>query len=148
VTGARAIAKAAHRRRTAAIKQVAAEARASGPRGELPMQVRIPQLVPQSLNVREHHMVKAIRVKRERSMVSLVLNSRNPPPLPCVVTMVRQFPRALDDDNLTGSCKHARDSVAEWLGIDDRDPRVTWRCKQEKVPRNRAGVVIRFEART
>lgn len=32
----------------------------------------------------------------------------------------------LDDDNTTGALKHVRDAVARWLGVDDRDPCVSW----------------------
>jgi hypothetical protein len=46
--------------------------------------------------------------------------------LPCVVTLTRIAPRALDDDNLRGALKATRDEVAAWLLVDDRDPRVTW----------------------
>jgi hypothetical protein len=53
----------------------------------------------------------------------------------------------MDVDNNVASTKAVIDSVAEWLGVDDNDPRITWRWDQEKVPRNRVGVVIRFEAR-
>lgn len=40
-------------------------------------------------------------------------------------------PRGLDTDNLQGSAKHVRDAVARWLGVNDRDPRVTWHVGQE-----------------
>lgn len=51
---------------------------------------------------------------------------------PLVVGITRVAPRALDSDNLQGSGKHVRDSVAACLGIDDKDPRVTWVVRQEK----------------
>ncbi len=110
--------------------------------------VRVPQLVPSSLNSREHWRVKAARVKRERAMVRLVLSARTPPPLPVTVTLVRCAPRLLDSDNAVGAMKAARDQVAEWLGVDDRDPRVTWRVRQQKAPKLRQGTLVRVEART
>jgi hypothetical protein len=108
-----------------------------------------------TLNSRGHWTRGYRKTEHERAMLILVLGSRNPPPLPCVVTMVRQGVRTLDDDNLPGAFKKIRDQLAIWLGLprnkkgvaNDSDPRVTWRCEQEKVPRNRVGVVIRFEAR-
>ena len=49
-----------------------------------------------------------------------------------VVTLTRIAPRALDDDNLRGALKACRDGVADWLAIDDRDPRVRWEYAQRK----------------
>jgi hypothetical protein len=49
-----------------------------------------------------------------------------------VLTRITPSARGLDDDNLGSSFKAIRDEVAAWLGIDDRDPRVRWRCEQEK----------------
>jgi hypothetical protein len=46
------------------------------------------------------------------------------------VTLTRISPRELDDDNLASALKHVRDGVADALGVDDRDPRVTWRTAQ------------------
>src|SRR4051812_6101678 len=115
MTGSRHFAKENERRQRAALKEVRAQRVAERPRSELPMSVRIPQLLLASLNVREHHFVEAARVRRERGAVRLVLGSRNPPTLPCVVTMVRQYPGTYDDDNATGACKHVRDEIADWL---------------------------------
>jgi hypothetical protein len=114
--------------------------------GAVSLTVRVPQLLPSSLNSREHWRPKAARVKRERGMVRLVLGSREPPPLPVRVTLTRCSVGMLDDDNAVGAMKAVRDEVAAWLGIDDRDPRVTWRVEQAKVPRLRAGTVITVEA--
>lgn len=54
------------------------------------------------------------------------------PAVTLTVTLTRISPRVLDDDNLASSQKHVRDGVADALGIDDRDPRVTWDYAQEK----------------
>jgi hypothetical protein len=48
------------------------------------------------------------------------------------VRLTRISPRPLDDDNLASSMKHVRDGVADALGINDRDPRVTWTYGQER----------------
>lgn len=54
-------------------------------------------------------------------------------PIPAVVVrIVRVAPRALDSDNLARACKAVRDGVADALGVDDRDPRVTWLPDQAK----------------
>lgn len=48
------------------------------------------------------------------------------------ITLTRLAPRTLDDDNAIGSMKSARDGVSDALGVDDSDPRLTWRYGQEK----------------
>lgn len=48
-----------------------------------------------------------------------------------VVTWTRLYAgRAMDDDNLRGAFKGLRDWLANWLGVDDGDPRVEWRYEQ------------------
>jgi hypothetical protein len=50
-----------------------------------------------------------------------------------VVTLTRVAPsNGLDGDNLQGSLKACRDGVADWLKVDDRDPRVTWLYEQRR----------------
>lgn len=76
--------------------------------------------------------------KSQRAAVGWALvrayGSGPPPVLPCVVTITRVGPRALDDDNLAASCKSVRDEVATWLRVDDRSPSVTWAYRQERGP--------------
>jgi hypothetical protein len=62
------------------------------------------------------------------------------------IAFMRWGPRALDDDNLRASLKAIRDGVADALGIDDGDPRITWEYAQER--RKAYGVRIRIEAIT
>jgi hypothetical protein len=92
-----------------------------------------------ALNAREHYMVRARRTKQQRNTIWLMLRSAYGsadavnPKMPLRVTITRIAPRALDrGDNLEASCKAVRDGVADWLGIDDRDPRVSWVCEQVK----------------
>lgn len=66
-------------------------------------------------------------------------------PLPCTVTLTRQSPRALDDDNVRGALKAVRDEVAAFLGVDDRDPRVRWEYAQEKTTAGTYGVRVLIE---
>jgi hypothetical protein len=57
----------------------------------------------------------------------------SPELLPCTVTMTRVAPRPLDKhDNLRGPMKSAVDAVADWLGVDDADPRVVWEYTQRR----------------
>ena len=58
------------------------------------------------------------------------------------VAFTRISPRALDDDNLRGALKAVRDGVADALGIDDRDSRVTWSYGQERGKKGEYAVSI------
>ena len=94
-------------------------------------------------NARENHFAKAKRVREQKQIVAAFFRVKRPerPPFPLVVTITRLGPRALDSDNLAGSGKHVRDSVASWLGVDDGVaertlidglPQVEWRVEAEK----------------
>ena len=97
--------------------------------------VEIPGLrLDVTANSRLHWAARAAKVKRQRSIVGLMLRSVDRPALPCVVTITRRSPGTLDDDNAVCSAKATRDAVAQWLGVDDRDPRVTWVVTQERGP--------------
>lgn len=85
-----------------------------------------------TLNAREHWAVRSRRAKSHRETAHWALKSNAAPALPCVVTLTRVAPRDLDTDNLAASMKNVRDGVADWLGVDDRDARVTWRCEQRR----------------
>jgi hypothetical protein len=96
------------------------------------------------LNERTHWAARARKVKAERQAAYLVTPRAE---LPCTVTLTRLSAGELDDDNVRGSLKGVRDGVADRLGVDDRDPRVTWNYAQEKVKRGTHGVRIEIEAR-
>lgn len=51
---------------------------------------------------------------------------------PCKVRLTRIGPRALDGDNLQGSFKYVRDTIARMIGIDDGDPLIEWFYYQRK----------------
>ncbi len=90
-------------------------------------------------NSHTHWRERQRRAKQQREIVSLVLRRTVTPlmmtmaPLDVIITRIAPS-RGLDDDNLAGSAKHVRDQVAAELGIDDRDPRVTWRVEQQRGP--------------
>jgi len=128
------------------VPQLLAIARTVVP-GEKLLEVRVPQVLGVNQNARGHWQTKARKIKKDRDAVSLVLSQHKPPKLPVAVVMIRCAQHLLDDDNAVGACKGTRDSVATWIGIDDRDPRVTWKVEQRKVPKTRQGTVIRLEAR-
>ena len=97
-----------------------------------PVIVTVPIPLPSLANMRGHWSKKAGVVKRTRGAVTMYLGGGPRPALPCVVTITRVAPFQLDKDNAVSSMKGVQDAVAQWLGIDDRDPRVDWRYAQEK----------------
>lgn len=85
-------------------------------------------------NVREHWRKRADRTREHRFVAYLATivalraagyaagNGVRPAlQKPIVVTLTRIGPRKLDSDNLAGSAKHARDGIADALGINDGD---------------------------
>lgn len=73
----------------------------------------------------------------QKRIVALVLQPKLPrglvgPSRRIRVTLTRIAPRALDDDNLAYAFKGVRDSIAKCLGVDDRDPRVSWDYAQSR----------------
>ena len=89
--------------------------------------------LPSVANLREHWSVKARRAKCHRGATYLQLRARAlEHAVPCTVTLTRIAPRPLDGDNLQSSLKACRDGIADFLKVDDRDPRVTWVYAQEK----------------
>ncbi len=99
--------------------------------------VRVPITLRSTLNSREHWSVRHKRTKTEREATAFLLRFEAPqrPALPVVVTLARHFRhpgKPMDDDNLAGAFKAVRDQVAEWLGVDDADPRVSWHYSQQK----------------
>jgi hypothetical protein len=90
--------------------------------------IEVPMRMPSRANERSgatrwdrHRLVEA-----QHRAVSSALLPHRPPPLPLTVRLTRIAPRELDDDNLRASTKAVRDSVAKWLGVDDRSPLVWW----------------------
>ena len=73
----------------------------------------------------------ATRAARQRSIVALVFRTLRCA-VPCNVRIVRIAPSRLDDDNLARAAKAVRDELASWLGVDDRDERVSWTVAQTK----------------
>ena len=100
-----------------------------------PLTVTFTEVVPSVANLREHWSAKAKRAKRHRRRAWLELRALGHGCEfvgPLVVTLTRISPRALDGDNLQSAFKASRDGVADWLGTDDADSRVTWAYAQER----------------
>ena len=82
---------------------------------------------------RQHEWLREKRDRVQRLAVAETCKAMlERPALPCSIRLTRCAPRTLDSDNLQAALKATRDSVAEWLGIDDADPRVRWLYEQEK----------------
>lgn len=108
--------------------------------------VTFPMHTVSEANRRGHWSKHAGRIKGQREAAGLVVQAESQQRTgrhaswlllpaddgPLLVTFSRLAPRELDDDNLRGALKAVRDGVADALGIDDRDPRVTWLYAQEK----------------
>lgn len=86
--------------------------------------------LPSVANLREHWGKRAKRAKAHRTLAYLSVPSGIA--LPAVVRLVRIGPKPLDDDNLAGACKNIRDGIADRLGVEDNDPRVSWQYGQER----------------
>ncbi len=101
-------------------------------------------------NAHEHWRNRQKRAKAQRTSAWAHVRSQlaypNVVALPAVVEITRIAPRALDSDNAVGSAKHIRDGIAEALGLDDRDPRVTWVVHQERGAPRYYGVRIEISA--
>lgn len=106
------------------------------------MKATVPYRTTNGLNVGGHWRKRAHRAKQERMLGKLVFAGQRKPALPCVVTFTQHSAGVRDDDGLTASFKHIRDGVADWLSINDADPRVTWLCRQEKCKRGEAWITI------
>lgn len=97
------------------------------------MKLDVPIRIESTANLREHYMARARRAKAQRDAVGWCLRMTNAPDVPCTVKLIRIAPRKLDShDNLRTAFKPAVDAIAEWLMLDDADPRITWAYGQEK----------------
>lgn len=85
-------------------------------------------------NRREHDAVRAKRVRRERGSVRLAWLAIGQPKLklPVLVTFRRFASHPLDVDNLPSAFKAVIDELAAISGVNDRDPRYSFRFTQEK----------------
>jgi crossover junction endodeoxyribonuclease RusA len=111
------------------------------------LRAEVPVRTVSELNAREHWARRHKRRAQQRQTVGLVVVGMlaGSKPLPCVVVLTRLAPsKGLDGDNLVSSMKAIRDGVADALGVDDADPRVTWQYDQRRSPKGRWSVEIRI----
>ena len=110
--------------------------------------VTLPLRLVSEANAHAHWRARQRRAKYQHNVVALLLARplRGMAP-PCVVTITRIAPHALDSDNAVGSAKHVRDAVAKCLGVDDREPCIEWIVKQRKGCVREYAVCIEIEPR-
>lgn len=109
--------------------------------------IPLPLRIVSVANLREHWHTRAARSKLHRTTTAALLRAHKPPPLPITVVLTRVAARSLDSDNLASAFKAVRDGVADWLGVNDNDPRVTWEYgqrKESKSARAEVSVIGRF----
>ncbi len=116
--------------------------------------VTVPVKVLSEANLRNGHMARWRRGKKQKHDVGLVLNAalglHGHPGFPCIVTLVRLIGsggRRLDDDNAVSGFKAIRDCVAACLKVDDGSPLVTWRYEQRGDKPPAWGVEVRIAGR-
>jgi hypothetical protein len=72
-----------------------------------------------------------VRSHDQRRRVHDALAPYERPRLPAEITIVRTGWNHLDEhDNLRTACKSVADACAEYMGVDDRDKRITWKYGQ------------------
>jgi hypothetical protein len=101
------------------------------------LRVWVPVRTYSKMNQRVHWRVAAKRARLERKSAFTVLRATGETAGKLfrflTVTIIRQGPsNGLDDDNLRGNLKSVRDGVADWLGVDDADPRIRWQYRQTR----------------
>lgn len=106
--------------------------------------MELPLRIISEANSRDHWCISSKRKKLHRTTARVMLQQHLRPMSPSAVevTLTRCGPRKLDDDNLASGFKAVRDGVADWLGIDDGDERMTWRYQQRKSKAYAAEVAI------
>jgi len=98
-------------------------------------------------NVRVHWAKRARRAKKQREAARLLVRVAHAPPPPGNITvrLTRIAPRQLDTDNLAAALKAVRDGVADALGMDDGDTRLTWLYGQRRGEPNEYAVMVEIE---
>jgi hypothetical protein len=100
---------------------------------------KVPITTVSEYNLSEHWSKTHKRHKVQDEHIFVLFKNEKPNiSLPCHIKLSRIAPRELDFDNLTGSLKAVRDSVASYIipglapGRADGDKQITWEYNQEK----------------
>jgi hypothetical protein len=109
--------------------------------------VTLPLHIVSEANAREHWRVVAKRKASHREIARAMLQRyARPNQQPITVVLTRIGKKTLDGDNLQGGFTATRNGVADWLGIDDGSPLLTWRYAQEKGKQYSAHVAVTWGA--
>lgn len=99
-------------------------------------------------NARGHWAQKARRAKAQRSaarvMTRWALHGATITGT-AAIEIIRQAPGRLDGDNLQVAMKAVRDGIADAIGIDDGDERLTWTYGQERAKGYGVRITIKGE---
>lgn len=113
--------------------------------------VTIPMATKNPLNCRQSWRPVARRAKANRKTTWDYLVSRfgmDAPAGPLTIRMVRIGLGRMDEGcGLNAALKPVRDGIADWLKLDDADPRLTWRYAQERAERGEEAVRVEIEQR-
>ncbi len=111
------------------------------------MKITLPFITVNPLNRHEHWTARSKRHGRHRAGTFYALKAEKAPhTLPCTVTITRVAPRALDrHDGLPASMKPIVDGIADWLLINDNDPRLTILYAQRKGEPKECAVEVEIE---
>ena len=98
---------------------------------------------------RQHAMVSATKTRKQRADVRLFLRQLSTPQRTVNgainrfdVKLIRIAVAELDFSNLVGALKGVQDEVAEWIGLDDRDPLFRWDFLQQPCKKGFYGVRV------
>ena len=107
--------------------------------------VLLPLRIISEANQRGYWSKSAGRKALHRKTARMLMHSHSPRLGDGNVTiaLTRIAPRSLDGDNLQSGFKAARDGVADWLGMNDGHPSLTWIYAQRRgMPGEYAAEVI------
>jgi hypothetical protein len=110
--------------------------------------ITIPLKVVSVANLRECWRKRASRAKAHRFQTWAELRRIDPGRklfAGVTVTLTRVAPRPLDDDNLRSALKSARDGIADWFGVPDNHPAISWQYAQTKGKPKQYGLQIEIK---
>ncbi len=112
------------------------------------IRLELPIRVVSEANQRDHYMAKHSRKVAQQAELTTEwrrLVKKHRLTLPVTVRFTRIGPKALDSDNLAGSFKHVRDSLAKILGVDDGDDRISFTYAQQANGKRVYGIQIEIQ---
>lgn len=113
--------------------------------------ITLPIRTVSEANKREHWAVTARRIKEQRGVAKLTMQSLlAPDEMPgswtkTVIRLTRIAPCKLDSGNLEVSFKGVQDGIADAIGFDDGDARLTWQYAQERGEPKQYAVRVEIE---